>query len=78
MRDRLIGKLRCLQSAVLVFFIIHGGIFGAGINLLIKVSKEDMWLSTLIGCMIGFIPFYLYASLSTKYPDKKSIYYVHL
>ena len=41
MKDRLIGKLRCLQSAVLVFFIIHGGIFGAGINLLIKISKED-------------------------------------
>lgn len=70
MRDRLIGKLRCLQSAVLVFFIIHGGIFGPGINLLIKVAEEDMWISTLIGCIIGFIPFYLYISLSAKHPDK--------
>ena len=70
MRDKLIGKLRCLQAAILVFFIIHGGIFGTGINLLVKIAEEDMWLSTIIGSILGFIPFYLYISLSTKYPDK--------
>lgn len=70
MRDKLIGKLRCLQAAILVFFIIHGGIFGTGINLLIKVAEEDMWIATIIGIILGFIPFYLYISLSEKYPDK--------
>lgn len=70
MRDKLIGKLRCLQAAVLVFFIIHGGVFGPGVNLLIKVAEEDMWMATIIGCILGFIPFYLYISLSAKHPDK--------
>ena len=70
MRDRLIGKLRCFQATTLVFFLMHGGIFGTGVNLLIKVAKEDMWIATLIGIGIGFIPFYLFISLSAKYPDK--------
>lgn len=70
MQDKLIGKLRCFQAAILVFFLIHGGIFGTGINFLIRVSKEDMWIATIFGIIIGFIPFYLFISLSTKYPDK--------
>lgn len=70
MRDRLIGKLRCFQAAILVFFLMHGGIFGTGVNLLIKVAKEDMWIATIIGIIIGFILFYLFISLSAKYPDK--------
>lgn len=70
MRDKLIGKLRCLQAAILLFFIIQGGIFDTGVNILIKVASEDMWLATIIGIIIGFIPFYLYISLSVKHPDK--------
>ena len=70
MRDKLIGKLRCFQSSILVFFMIHGGIFGTGVNLLVKVAKEDMWIATIIGIIVGFIPFYLFISLSSKYPDK--------
>lgn len=70
MRDKLIGKLRCFEAAILVFFMIHGGIFGTGINILLKTAEEDMWLACLIGCILGFIPFYFYISLSSKYPDK--------
>ncbi len=70
MRDKLIGKLRCFQAAILVFFLIHGGIFGTGINILLKTAEEDMWMSTLFGCILGFIPFYFFISLSSKYPDK--------
>jgi len=70
MRDKLIGKLRCVEAAILVFFIIHGGIFGAGVNILVKTAEEDMWLACLIGCILGFIPFYAYISLSNAHPDK--------
>ena len=70
MRDKLIGKLRCFQAALLVFFIIHGGIFGTGLNLLIKVAEEDAWIAAIIGTILGFIPFYIFTSLSTLYPDK--------
>lgn len=70
MRDKLIGNLRCFQTAILVFFIIHGGMFGTGVNILIKVAEEDAWIATLVGSLIGFIPYYLYVSLSIKYPDK--------
>ena len=70
MRDKLIGKLRCFQAAILLFFIIHGGIFGTGVNILLKLAEEDMWIATITGIILGFIPFYLYISLSTKHPDK--------
>ena len=70
MRDKLIGKLRCINAAILVFFIIHGGIFGTGVNILVKVAEEDMWLGCLFGCILGFIPFYTYISLSNTHPDK--------
>lgn len=70
MRDKLIGKLRCFQTSLLIFFIIFGGIFGTGINLLLKISEEDCWIATIIGIIIGFIPFYLFISLSTAFPDK--------
>lgn len=70
MRDKLIGKLRCLQVAIVVFFIINGGIFGSGLNMLIKTSEEDVWLATILGIIIGFIPFYMFISLSTSHPDK--------
>lgn len=70
MRDKLIGKLRCLQAAIIVFFIINGGIFGSGINMLIKTSEEDVWLATILGIILGFIPFYMFISLSASNPDR--------
>ncbi len=70
MRDKLIGKLRCFQASLLVFFIIHGGIFGTGLNLLIKIAEEDAWIATFIAIILGFIPFYIFISFSTMYPEK--------
>lgn len=69
MRDKLIGKLRCFQAALLVFFIIHGGMFGAGVNLLLKIAHEDAWIAGILGSIIGFIPFYLFVSFATTHPD---------
>lgn len=69
MRDKMIGKLRSIQPALLLFLIMHGSLFGVTVNLLLKVAEEDCWIAMIVGAILGFIPFYIFISLSTSYPD---------
>lgn len=70
MRDKFIGKLRCFQASLMVFFILFSGIFGTGINLILKIAEEDCWISAFVTIFLGFIPFYIFLKISASYPNK--------
>lgn len=69
MNEKFIGKLRCFQAAILVFFIMHGGIFELGTNILFRIAEEDAWISAILSGILGFIPFYIFISISYSHPN---------
>ncbi|HPF83195.1 MAG TPA: endospore germination permease [Bacilli bacterium] len=71
-------KINISNYNTLLFFILKSCFFGiAGSNLYL-LSKQDGWLSIIIGFLTGFLLLYLYYLIIKKYPDKNIIEIIEL
>ncbi|TVX98567.1 GerAB/ArcD/ProY family transporter [Paenibacillus cremeus] len=62
--ERIAGR----QFGLLVFFFIVGNSFLLEPSYLVPEAKQDAWISSLIGIVIGWLLVWLYNSLGSKFP----------
>ena len=62
-------KISSLQISILVFFLSQVSFFPVISHILFKTTKQDTWISVIIGCVIGFIFIKLFLFLQQKKKD---------
>lgn len=58
-----------LQIAVLVFYLIKGGIFGLGFPQIEAIAHQDAWICQIIGAVAGFIPLFIFLYIANHRPE---------
>ncbi|MBQ9013957.1 MAG: GerAB/ArcD/ProY family transporter [Bacilli bacterium] len=62
-------KITNLEIGALVFFLMHANFIGITFNSLINISKQDSYLSILIGFIVGIIPLIIYIYIFNYEPN---------
>ena len=62
-------KISSLQISIFVFFLSQVSFFPVISHILFKTTKQDTWISVIIGCVIGFIFIKLFLFLQQKKKD---------
>lgn len=64
------NRLQFAEIATLIYFIVRSSYIGIGIDSYLYYGKVDSYLSIVIGCIIGIIPFLLILKISNIKRDK--------
>lgn len=62
-------KLRSLEICCLYYFIIRASFLGVTSNNILRLARQDAWISILVGTILGLIPFGLFLYISNRYPN---------
>lgn len=63
-------KISSLEYNTLMFFLIRASFIEVTVNILIMTSKQDAWISVLLGSILGIIPYLIFYKFRLKYPNK--------
>ena len=63
-------KISSLEYNILIWFIIKACFTELTITTILTHSKQDTYIATIIGSIIGLIPFTIYEILKNKYPNE--------
>ena len=59
-------KISSLQISILTFFLSQVAFFPVISQILFDISKQDIWISTILGIVIGFVIIKLFLTIQTK------------
>ena len=62
-------KITSLEYNTLIWFIIRACFVELTITKVLALTKQDSWISILIGIIIGLIPFSIFEYIKNKYPN---------
>lgn len=63
-------KLKLPQICCLYYFLIRAGFLGVSSNCILHLSRQDGWLSIVVGCLMGLVPLLLFLYLQNAYPNE--------
>ena len=66
-------KITSLEYNTVLFFLIRACFIEISSSIIIASSKEDAWISILIGFLFGLMIFFLYEKMKSQYNDKDII-----
>lgn len=62
-------KLRPLELCCLYYFIMRASFLGITSSNLLHLSKQDGWISILVGTAVGFIPLFIFLYIQNHHPN---------
>lgn len=65
-------RISTLQIGVITFFLTKAAFFPIASSILLKLSKQNIGISIIVGALIGLIPLFIYLSINT-YDKNKNI-----
>lgn len=66
-------KITSLEYNTMIWFIIRAAFTEITLTAILNSIRQDSWISTVIGTIIGLIPFTIYEYLKNKYPKDNYI-----